>query len=296
MTVRNKAMTGIAKRFQPLSAFFQISLIILFSVLCPQVWAAQDAIVIAEKAVIYADKTMTSPVGFIQKGKRVSVGEVPRNKAQLYPIVVSGKVAYIRTIDVSTEIESLDSNRLVAERFLRVAEKKIESVYTLSAFTYATQVSLSQKNDQLEDKDPFVWNGFNFKGAVKTSKNWDFGVVLGYAEGQESKETFRMIETGIDLSYRIFNGDYFVFKWQNQALAVPFSSYSLGTKYRVNGYGFSAGSGLAANVIMGNHWGLEVFGGFYYTGLYGFDVPRPYKSITPTFIGSRLGLGATYQY
>lgn len=289
-------MTGIAKRFQPLSAFFQIPLIFVFSFFCPLVQAAQEAIVIAEKAVIYSDKTMSSPVGFIQKGKRVSIGEVPRNKAQLYPIIVSGKIAYIRVIDVSTELESLDSNRLVAERFLRAAEKKVDTVYSVSAFTYASQISLSQSNDQLKDNDPFVWTGFHVKGAVKTSKSWDFGVVIGYANGQESKETFRMIESGIDLSYRVYNGDRFVFKWQNQALAVPFASYSLGTKYRVNGYGFTAGSGLNANVIFGEHWGLEAYGGFYYTGLYGFDVPRPYKSITPTFVGSRLGLGATYQY
>lgn len=289
-------MTGIAKRFQPLSAFFQITLLFVLLVFCPQVWAAQVAIVIADKAVIYSDRTMSSPVGFINKGKKVTVGEVPRNKAQLYPIVVSGKVAYIRTIDVSTEIENLDTNRLVAERFLRAAEKKVEAVYSVSAFTYATQISMNAKNDQLEDKDPFVWTGFHVKGAVKTSQSWDFGVLLGYAEGQESKETFRMIETGIDLSYRLINSSVFVFKWQNQALAVPFTSYSLGTKYRVNGYGFSAGSGLAANINFGRHWGLEAYGGLYYTGLYGFDVPRPYKSITPTFVGSRLGAGLTYQY
>ncbi len=114
----------IAKRIHGLSTRVTIPLLFIFLIHCPQVWAAQEAIVIADRAVIYADKTMSSPVGYILRGKKVTIGEIPRNKARLYPIVVSGRVAYIRVTDVSTEIDNLDTNRLVAERFLRAARKK----------------------------------------------------------------------------------------------------------------------------------------------------------------------------
>lgn len=305
--VGNALMLGIAKRIHALSAFFQISLISVFIFFCPLLWAAQDAIVIVEKAIIYADRTMTSPVGYIQKGKRVTIGEVPRNKARLYPIVVSGKIAYIRVIDVSTEMENLESNRLVAERFVRSTRGKVEGHYAVSAFTYPTQVSLASSPDELDNNDPFVFNGFQVRGLTKNKTNrWDMGVVLGYAEGQENIETFRMIELGGEFSARIYSGDSFIFRWQNQLLSVPFATYSLGNKARVNGYGASAGTGLNANWVVGNKLGFEAYGGLYYTKLFGFDLPdprnaqsqikRPDLRLSPSFIGTRLGVGVTYLY
>lgn len=305
--VGNRIMLGIAKRIHALSSFAQISLIFVVSFFCPLSWAAQDAIVIAEKAIIYADQTMTSPVGFILKGRKVTIGEVARNKARIFPIVVSGKIAYIRSIDVSTELEGLESNRLVAERFTQASRPKVQGHYSVSAFTYPTQVSLAQSPDELGNGDPFVFNGFQVKGMAKNRSNlWDLGVVFGYAEGQENIETFRMIELGAEFSTRIYSGDRFIFRWQNQILTVPFATYSLGNKARVNGYGASAGTGLNANWVIGNKFGIEAYGGLYYTKLFGFDLPDPRNAqsnikypdlrLSPAFVGTRLGVGMTYLY
>lgn len=298
-------MPVIVKRIHALLTLPQGLLLFSFLFFCPFLWAAQNAIVIVDKAVIYADKTMTSPVGYITKGKKVMVGEIRRNRAQLYPIVVSGKIAYIRTIDVSTEIDGLDTNRLVAERFVQVSRKKVKTHYSLSMFTYPTQISLNINADELQDKDPFVWNGVQLKGLVRSKTNWDLGVVVGYAEGKENIEAFRMVELGPEFSYRFYTGDNFIFRWQNQLLGVPFATYSLGSLARVNGYGFSAGSGLNANWIFGDRFGVEAYGGFYYTKLFSFDLPDPVQSNTtnpptitlnPSFVGTRIGVGMTYQY
>ncbi len=298
-------MLGIAKRIHGLSSLPKMLLLLVFLVNCPQVWAAQEAIVISDKAVIYADKTMSSPVGYILRGKKVTIGEIPRNKARLYPIIVSGRVAYIRVIDVSTEIDNLDTNRLVAERFLRAAKKKTESHYGVSAFTYPSQISLNRSVDELKDKDPFTWNGFQVKGVTRSATSWDLGMALGYAEGRQDIESFRMIELGPELSYRIYTGTFFILRWQNQIMGVPFATYSLGSKARVNGYGFSAGTGLSANWILGDKFGLEAYGGFQYTKLFGFDLPdpanagttlnRPDIRLNPSFVGTKIGVGFTYQ-
>lgn len=298
-------MLGIAKRIHGLLSLPQVLLLFSAIFLCPLVWAAQTGIVIVERAIIYADKTMTSPVGYVTKGKKVSMGEVPRNKAQLYPIIVSGKVAYIRVIDVSTEIDSLDSNRLVAERFVQVTKKKVEGHYSLSVFTSPTQISLNTSPDELGNKDAFLWNGIQIKGTTHTSPSWDLGIIIGYAEGKENIEAFRMVELGPEFAYRIYSGDIFIFRWQNQILGVPFATYSLGEKARVNGYGFSAGTGLNAIWNLGERLGLEAFGGFYYTKLFGFDLPDPAQAgtanprtltLNPSFVGSRLGVGMNYQF
>lgn len=299
-------MLGIAKRIHGLSTILKIPLLFVCLIFCQDLWAAQDAIVIAEKAVVYADKTMTSPVGYVTKGKKVTIGEIARNKSQVYPIIVSGRVAYIRVIDVSTEIDNLDSNRLVAERFTNLTRKKIQNHYTASVFTYPSQVSLNRRINELRDKDAFLWNGFQLLGSTRSTTNLDLGVVFAYAEGKENIEAFRMIELGGDVSYRIFSGDVFTMRWQNQLLGVPLATYSLGTKARVNGYGIAAGSGLNANWVFGNGWGFEVYGGLQYTKLFSFDLPDPRNTtsnipypnvqLNPSFVGTRIGLGATYQY
>ncbi len=298
-------MLGLVERIQGLSRLVKMPLLLLLFVFCPQVWAVQEAIVIADKAVIYADRTMSAPVGFVSRGKKVTIGEIPRNKARLYPIIVSGKIAYIRVSDVNTEIDSLDTNRLVAERFLRAAKKKTQAHYGVSVFTFPSQISLNRSIDELKDKDAFVFNGFHVRGVTRTPGNWDLGFALGYAEGRENIESFRMVEIGPEFAYRIYTGDIFVFRWQNQILGVPYAAYSLGSKARVNGYGFSAGTGVNANWTFGEKFGFEAYGGVYYTKLFGFDLPdpanagttlnRPDIRINPSFIGTRIGAGITYQ-
>lgn len=299
-------MLGIAIRIHALSPLTRIPLHFVLLFCCPLVWAAQDAIVVAERAVIYADKTMTSPVGYVSRGKRVTIGEIPRNKSQLYPIIVSGKIAYIRVLDISTELDYLDSNRLVAERFFKASKKKIAANYAFSGFTYPSQVSLATDAGQLKTNDAFVFNGFQIKGSTRTAQSWDLGVALGYAEGKEGIETFRMVETGADFSYRIYTGERFILRWQNQFLGVPFATYSLGDRARVNGYGFSLGTGLNANWVVGERFGIEAYGGFHYTKLFSFDIPDPTQTVTtgkrriitldPAFVGTRMGIGATYQF
>lgn len=299
-------MLGIAKRIHGLSAYTKIPLIFALMMSCQVLWAAQDAIVIVERAVIYADKTMSAPVGYVPKGRRVTIGEIARNKSQVYPIVVSGKVAYIRTIDVNTEIEDLASNRLVSERFLKASKPKIQSLYTTSVFTYPTQISMDSKVYRLQNQDAFTFNGVQIAGSAKTSAFFDFGIIGAYAEGKEGIESFRMAEIGPQFSFRIIPGNRFILRWENQILGIPFASYSLGEKARVNGYGFAAGTGLNANFVFGDHWGMEVYGGLQYTKLAGFTLPDPRNAtsttkypdikLNPSFLGTRLGLGGTYQF
>ena len=148
----------------PLKTIFYLLFLIFF--FCPKLWASQDAIVTADRAIIYSDREMTSPIGYIRKGKKISVGEIPRNLAQVYPVVVSGKIAYIRVMDVTTEKESMDSSRLVAERFKKTTLKVKRSKFVASYFLFNSQITLDKENAQLMDKDSVAWNGVSLKGEV----------------------------------------------------------------------------------------------------------------------------------
>jgi hypothetical protein len=271
-------------------------LIFLSCFVCHNSWAVQFGIVIPEKAVIYADQQMSAPVGYVSKGKKIKIGEIPRNRAQVYPTIVSGKVAYIRVLDVNTEKESADSSTLVAERFQMATQVKQKSSYSVGFFNYSTQINIAEENDQLKNKDSFNYQGISLKGGIELNPSWDLDIMLNYISGEVGVEVMRAVEFGIGGARRIIQTNRLKVKLTAQALAVPFASYALGEDFRVNGYGYTVGAGINAVYRLGKSYGMELFGGMYYTKLSGFSPPDPYKEIAPAFIGNRLGAALNYQF
>ncbi len=284
----------ILLKFQSLRNLTLVGATLIPIFFCQNMLASQDAMVTAEEAVIYADDQMSAPVGYVRKGKRIKVGDIARNKSQVYPIVVSGKISYIRVIDVSTEKESMNSNRLVAERFKMITIEEKKSNSSVSLFNYSSQINLKKANDKLTDKDPVNWLGLGIRGGAKISSKWDLDILFNYMKAKAQNEEFSAFEFGTGVGARIIETNRFQLKFLAQFFVVPFATYALGDVFRVNGYGFSTGSGLALSYRMGESWGIEGYGGFYYTKLSGFKAPNPYNDIEPTFIGSRIGLGLNY--
>lgn len=271
-------------------------LLLLLFCLSWQAHAAQEAYVTADKAIIYADRLMTSPLGFVPRGKKIKVGDIPRNNAQVYPIVVSGRVAYIKVADVSTEKASVDSNQLVAERFTRKTSERSKNFYSLSYLNYSSAISLDKEPGLLKNNDSLSWQGVSLRGGVLVSKRWDLQVVMNYLEAEESRERFTAFEFGGSGGLRIIESKRFIVKWMIDALAIPFSNYAQGTLFRINGHGFTAGTGIGLNYRLGKYWGLTGMGGFYHSRIFGLNLPKGFDDISPTFTGSRLSLGLSYYY
>lgn len=68
--------------------------------------AAQNAVIRAEKAFVYSDLEMSTIIGFIPQGRQIRVGSNPRNQNSILPIVVSGKVGYIKISDILLESDN----------------------------------------------------------------------------------------------------------------------------------------------------------------------------------------------
>lgn len=67
------------------------------------IWGADIAYIVAEKAIIYSDIELTIPIGYAIRGKKIKVGEVARNNGQVLTTVVSGRITYIKRVDVELE-------------------------------------------------------------------------------------------------------------------------------------------------------------------------------------------------
>lgn len=273
----------------------RLHIYLLTVLFCQNLWAYQSAIVIVDRAVIYADEQMSAPLGYVRKGKKIKVGNIPRNRAQVYPIIVSGKMAFIRVIDLNTELESVESGKLSAERFQRTTTEEFKTIYALEVFNFSSQIELKKDND-IQGDDSLNWTGAGIRGGARVGPKWDFELMTNYLQGKIDEVVFRAVEFGAGGSYRLFDQGRFEAKLFGQLLLIPYATYALGDLFRVNGYGFSTGAGVNLSYRLGKNIGIEGFGGFYYMKLMGFDAPDPYQSIDPSFMGTRLGAGLNYQF
>jgi hypothetical protein len=259
--------------------------------------ALQDAIVMADKAYIYSDKEASSIIGFVRKGKKIKVGDVAMNKGQLFPLFVSGKIAYIRAVDVSTEKLALESDILLAERFRRNTHGNFKTKYVASYFTFLSKASLSAENGDLGDKDSVLWHGLSLKGESNLKPNWDMQVIINYmGASTDDNERFKLFETGLGAAYRIINQHRFLLRLEAQFLPIPYASYELGDEFRVTGFGYTLGAGANATLMFATHWGVEGSAGVYSTQLLKFKPPEPYSDFSASFVGSRVSVGLNYQY
>lgn len=70
--------------------------------------AAQYAIIKNNKAVVYAEKELLTPLGYVGVGKLIKVGEVLRNHGRALPVVVSGRIGWIKVEDLYIQDELAD--------------------------------------------------------------------------------------------------------------------------------------------------------------------------------------------
>lgn len=252
-------------------------------------WAAREAVVITNKAIIYSTIEMQAPLGFIPRGKKVLVGEVARNWEQVYPIIVSGKVAYIRAKDLS--FESMSDDNFVATRFYNLTKESHNTHYSLGFINYS-----SQYNSPATGLDgPLTWYGYQLKGE-SYYKRWGVHLMTSGMWANKGEEQFRSIELGVGGSYMMVELKRFRLNFFAQLVGVPFANYALGSKFRVNGGGYGGGLGLAATYDVKKRWGVEGSLGVYQTRLMGFDTPEEFESPEPTFSGARTVLSAYYRF
>ncbi len=273
-----------------------LSFILIMLFYCQVSWAVQEAIITADKAVIYSDMDTSSPIGLISKGKKILIGDHSQNNSRVYSVIVSGKIAYIKVSDVSTEKESVDSKRLTAERFQRSTKSQSLSNLTVSYFQFNSQIRLDNENGEVVDKNVFNWHGLSLKGESKISEKWNLQVLINYMFSTLKGQAYRASEFGFGVSRRFFESKKFTASLEFAALSIPFVTYSVGEDFRSRSYGYSIGSGLNLHYLLNSQWAIHLSGGPYHTGLFTFDNPSPYLDSSPSFNGMRYGFGVQHLY
>lgn len=169
-----------------------------------EIHAAQLAVVKSSKAIVYAEASLSTPIGYVTSGRRLLVGEVVQKRGTVLPIVVAGKIAYIRLIDINiveeegilpgnekkvrehTVADSLESNqieRLTGDSFV---------VANLNTFSMGEEWDNLSELEGLESGASA--QGINVMFEYRpTNERMSFSIGLGYYSAGEEEMRFRMI-------------------------------------------------------------------------------------------------------
>ena len=92
-------------------------------VFCNLAQARQRARVATVRAVVYADKELQAPIGYIPNGKMIMVGTKRRKRGTIVPIVVAHRIAWVQVKDLA--LETADGE---VEDTQKITEHRIENI------------------------------------------------------------------------------------------------------------------------------------------------------------------------
>jgi hypothetical protein len=268
----------------------------------PLVLSAQHATVAKDKAIIYADMEMSAPIGYVTKGKKVKVGEVTRNKGRVLPIIVNGRIAYIRVIDIQTSRQE-EVLETTSERLQSQAEEKFIGRFELTAAGFASTYAVDSKIVEDEKKD-MVFTGGAFRAHILRPKQsvtyrMSMEFVEGTAENEDAsvKETVRIMSLDGDVAYDILDTRWYDFKSYIGFTAVPYCQYKYNNLFTKNGYGAGAYAGLEMTFELSKYLSIHVDGRYKVVTLRGVQVPDTLDAKwEPTFYGLHGSVGLSYSY
>lgn len=195
--------------------FFLLTYLLLTSF---QAFSAQNARVIVPEAFVYADKKLKTPIAKIKRGKIVRVGSVIREHGRLLPIVISGRIAWMKVTDLSLDwIEG------------------VNNLYDFNDVPKLTEHEVLQHED-LED-DPFGSNNiltfqgskFSFDRLVGEDydQNTSYDPLEGYSLSfsVEHRPPNKMLNWGVGVSYHYHSSEFQGITWptlDGKLFFVPF--------------------------------------------------------------------------
>ena len=231
-------------------------------------YGSQKVVVTSTKALIYADKELALPIGYVSFGKQIVVGEVARKGGSILPIIVSGKVAYIKVTDISslkgkkesslTRYYDADEDIIDYEMAKRIQKDLSKNNYINTAYGFFDPGSqwhtLATSTGSLaEEKINTIDLAIEHRDPTK-KLSWGYGISL-YTLTQESIKTLTL-SSEIPFYYRIYNYKQFAFDLHlglsiSTGFMVKMSDY----KGSYKGFQYGRNIGLRTRIPLTKNWG-----------------------------------------
>jgi hypothetical protein len=189
--------------------FAALYLIILTLALPPLALAAQWAVVKTNYSIIYAHPDRTSPIGYIQSGKKIRVGDVIKRQGAMLPTLVSGKVAWISAADLILKDEQdTDYHRLERQVFnesgIPLSSSRTEISIEVGVFQLGPEWSQYGQTANAEAPSPYG-TSFHLRGKYwRSAQNpFGFGIGLKYYTASDGLLSFSSLGGMASISFRL---------------------------------------------------------------------------------------------
>jgi hypothetical protein len=114
---------------------FYCFVLIIIMLLPKSVFATRYALVMTKRAIVYADRDLDSPIGYIPAGKKIMIGETERKRGTIISTVVTGRIAWIRLVDISIERENYSSKKIDTQARFTISEDEFRDSNELAEDT-----------------------------------------------------------------------------------------------------------------------------------------------------------------
>lgn len=266
-------------------------LLLLFITL--QAYASQEALVVRDKAVVYADIHLKHPIGFVGKWKRIRVGSVARNGGEALPVIVAGKIAYIKTDDLSIGRDSFSIANIAADYQEKDENKPLRDELEVGYDSFAGNINISDPTFGASAVTT-SFTGFHalMNKFINTKFNWGYGVSYATSSGSDGV-TINIPMAIADLTYKAF--EWYSTKFNLRARG-GFSPYTqLQTKYfDANGYAWSSSIAAQAQLPITRRFWVRGELGYNFTKVFGMQLPNGLGNFNPIISGPTMSLGMVF--
>jgi hypothetical protein len=255
--------------------------------------AVEIMMVKADQAIVYTDIQGVTPVGYITRGRNVKVGSVAKGLNRMRPIIVSGKVCYIKESDLSSLVANTTEDRKTIEQDKNNYSPVVYKERT-TRFQNGFAVTLGRQGTGEE------WENYTLTHAQKQTStisdlgltyhrhNEKFDYALGFRRfsSQVGIINLSSLAWHADLYYQAYEKNKFLIRpgigiINALTLSSGFMGYKLGADF---------------NYRVHEHW--NILAGLFYQSMKGKDLELipSYAPVTISMSGWNTSLGLEYLF
>lgn len=237
---------------------------------------------------------MTSPIGKIKQGRKIKIGSVSRYRGKVFPIAISGKIAYIQVSD----LDVLDGSEvLLPEGHDSIVGLDIHKNRFVFAQTFFMSNFLQgQYSIGQVENTAVTFSGFTFKKerVKKTNHYYNFG--FEYLNFSSDSEKLSIPSLTYERGYIMFEKGRFKVRGSASIGFSPYAIYTVNPYFALNG--FSYHGEIAADLLFYLHdaSALTFRGGYRSQTLTDFNLPTPLEAFAPQISGPVVSLGYSHSF
>jgi hypothetical protein len=253
----------------------------------------QHAIVNNGETLVYSDLFTTAPIGRLRRGKKIKIGKTTKNRGQIYPIVVSGRIAYVKASDLL--IISSDSIELPVghDSIVGLDLKKKSLIFSVQQYQTSWRTGAYDTTAPGQESS---FSGMSLSYQYKQKSQYFYRI--GYEQLSASGNNEELFIPSVTYTpvYRFWSGNKAKFNAGLSLAFSPFATYEVSPFFKLDGFAYSITPFIEHNYFFAENQFLLIHLGFRQMNLTEFAMPSIYQAFNPSFNGWQFNVAMGFNY